>query len=53
MAIPKLNPASTSNANVLPVTGSTSNVVATLPFGMYGGSDAFLSGAADQVKKLF
>jgi len=49
MAIPKLNPASTSNSNVLPVTGSTTNVAATLPFGIYAGSDAFLSGAADQV----
>ena len=49
MAIPKLNPASTSNANVLPVTGSTTNVVATLPFGIYAGSSAFLSGASDQV----
>jgi hypothetical protein len=49
MAIPKLNPASTSNSNVLPVTGSTTNVVATLPFGIYAASTAFLSGAADQV----
>ena len=49
MAIPKLNPASTSNANVLPVTGSTTNVVATLPFGVYANSTAFLSGASDQV----
>ena len=49
MAIPKLNPASTSNANVLPVTGSTVNVVATLPFGIYASSGAFLSGASDQV----
>ena len=48
MAIPNLNPASTSNANILPVTGSPSNVMATLPFGIYT-SDAFLSGAADQV----
>ena len=49
MAIPKLNPASTTSANVLPVTGSTTNVVATLPFGIYAGSGAFVSGAADQV----
>ena len=49
MAIPKLNPASTSNSNVLPVTGSTVNVVATLPFGIYAASDPFISGAADQV----
>jgi hypothetical protein len=49
MAIPKLNPASTSNANVLSVTGSTVNVAATLPFGIYASSAAFLSGASDQV----
>lgn len=49
MAIPKLYPASTSNANILPVTGSTTNVAATLPFGIYAASTAFLSGAVDQV----
>ncbi len=49
MAIPNLNPASTSNANILPVTGSTVNVAATLPFGVYANTPAFLSGAADQV----
>tara|TARA_R110002012_G_scaffold110837_2_gene255552 strand:- start:961 stop:2229 length:1269 start_codon:yes stop_codon:yes gene_type:complete len=49
MAIPKLYPASTSNANILPATGSTTNVAATLPFGVYSDSAFFLSGAADQV----
>lgn len=49
MAIPNLNPASTSNANILPVTGAAANVSATLPFGIYAGSTAFLSGASDQV----
>jgi len=49
MAIPNLNPASTSNANILPPTGSTVNVGATLPFGVYVASKYFLSGAADQV----
>ena len=49
MAIPNLQPASTSNSNVLPVTGSTANVGATLPFGMYAASAPFISGAADQV----
>jgi hypothetical protein len=53
MAIPKLNPASTSNSNVLPVTGSTDNVVATLPFGIYAASTAFVSGAADQVSYTY
>ena len=49
MAIPNLSPASTSNANILPVTGAAANVGATLPFGIYAASNAFLSGAADQV----
>ena len=49
MAIPKLYPASTSNANILPATGSTTNVAVTLPFGVYSDSTYFLSGAADQV----
>jgi|TARA_Y100000310_G_scaffold107192_1_gene105653 hypothetical protein len=49
MAIPKLNPGSTTNLNVLAATGTTSNVGATLPFGIYAGSVTFLSGAADQV----
>ena len=48
MAVPTLSPASTTNTNVLPATGSTKNVAATLPFGIYS-STAFLSGAADQV----
>ena len=49
MAIPNLNPASTSNANILPATGTEANVSATLPFGIYAASTAFLSGASDQV----
>jgi len=49
MAVPSLNPASTSNSNVLPATGSTTNVASTLPFGMYASSTSFLSGASDQV----
>lgn len=49
MAIPKLNPASTTNTNVLTSTGSVTAVAATLPFGIYGGIGEFLSGASDQV----
>ena len=49
MSIPNLNPASTSNANILPVTGAAANVATTLPFAIYANSNAFLSGAADQV----
>ena len=48
MAVPKLNPASNSNTNILPVTGSPASVMATLPFGIYS-TDAFLTGASDQV----
>ena len=48
MALPVLSPASTTNSNVLPSTGSATNVAATLPFGIYTGG-AFLTGAADQV----
>jgi hypothetical protein len=49
MAVPVLKPASTTNTNVLGVTGSYKNVAAALPFGIYAGSSDFLSGAADQV----
>ena len=44
-----LSPSSTLSAVILPSTGSTSDVAATLPFGMYTGSAEFLNGAADQV----
>ena len=48
MSVPNLSPESTSNSNILPVTGSPENVMATLPFGIYS-TDAFLTGASDQV----
>ena len=53
MSIPNLNPASTSNANILPVTGAAANVASTLPFAIYANSSAFLSGAADQVSYTY
>ena len=53
MAIPNLNPSSTSNSNVLPVTGTAGSVAVTLPFGIYADSQAFLDGAADQVAYTF
>jgi|TARA_R110000824_G_scaffold4504_1_gene21786 hypothetical protein len=49
MALPKLSPASSVNANILPITGTVSSVAATLPFGIYASSTDFLSGATDQV----
>ena len=49
MSIPNLSPASTSKSNILPVTGAAANGATTLPFAIYAGSTAFLSGAADQV----
>ena len=44
-----LNPISTTSAIVLTSTGSATAVSGACPFGMYTGSSAFLSGAADQV----
>lgn len=49
MAIPTLTPASTKSAIVLPETGSTDTVAASLPLGVYSSSTEFLSGAASQV----
>ena len=44
-----LNPKSQTSAIVLTSTGSAANVAASLPFGIYASSTAFLSGASDQV----
>ena len=49
MALPVLTPVSTVSAVILPVTGTTTSVASTLPYGMYASSTAFLSGASDQV----
>lgn len=49
MAIPNLNPLSTTTSNILPVTGAIANVSSSLPFGIYVTSSPFLSGAVDQV----
>ena len=48
MAVPQLTPSSTTSAVILPATGSTSDVVAALPIGVYVDED-FKSGAAAQV----
>jgi len=49
MALPVLTPVSTVSAVTLPATGTTTSVSTTLPYGIYASSNAFLSGAADQV----
>ena len=48
-----LNPRSQVSAVILPSTGSTSEVTSSLPFGMYTGSAAFISGAAAQVSYVY
>lgn len=53
MAVPNLLPQSTLSAVVLPVTGSPSDVTSYLPFAIYSGSAAFLSGASDQVAYVY
>ena len=49
MALPTLTPVSQMSKAILPITGTAGDVAATLPLGIYASSDAFLSGAADQV----
>jgi len=49
MALPILTPKSTKSAVVLPVTGTAGSVTGSLPYGMYASSNAFLTGASDQV----
>ena len=49
MALPVLTPVSTVSAVILPATGTITSVSTTLPYGIYASSNAFLSGAADQV----
>jgi len=48
-----LSPKSQTSAIVLTSTGSTTQVSASLPFGIYTGSVAFLSGASDQVAYVY
>jgi hypothetical protein len=49
MSLPNLTPTSNTSAIILPETGSTTNVVAALPLGVYASSTEFLTGAAAQV----
>lgn len=49
MSYPTLTPKSQTSAIVLPPTGSTSLVTASLPFGVYSTDSEFVNGAVDQV----
>tara|TARA_R100000234_G_scaffold120132_1_gene105749 strand:+ start:7601 stop:8869 length:1269 start_codon:yes stop_codon:yes gene_type:complete len=53
MAKPNLSPKSTTPENVLTATGSTDDVAASVPFGIYTGSADFISGAAAQVAYVY
>lgn len=59
MSAPTLTPASTLSAIVLPITGSTTNVNAAVPYKIYSDensalySSEFVSGAVDQVSYVF
>ena len=48
MSFPQLTPSSETSAVILPATGSSADVKAALPFGVYDTSD-FKEGAAAQV----
>ena len=48
-----LSPKSQTSAIILTSTGSASAVSAAVPFGIYTGSVAFLSGASDQVAYVY
>ena len=49
MALPILSPESQMSKSILPPTGTVGDVATSLPLGIYDSSNAFLSGAADQV----
>lgn len=49
MAFPSLTPTSTTSAITLPVTGTASDVQASLAINFYGGNSSFQAGAAAQV----
>jgi len=50
---PILQPKQQSSLSILPQTGTISNVVLGLPYGIYAASSAFISGAVDQVAFTF
>ena len=46
MAVPTLTPVSQMSKVILPVTGNPEDVSGSLAFGVYSGTEEFLSGAA-------
>ena len=50
---PPLNPKSTVSATILPASGSSTNVAAACPIGVYTASAGFLQGASDQVGYVY
>ncbi len=53
MSLPTLTPTSTTSAITLPETGSSADVAASLPLGVYSSSQQFLTGAAAQVAFVY
>lgn len=53
MAAPTLRPSSATSVSKLSITGSTDDVAASLPLGIYAASAPFVSGASDQVAYVF
>ncbi len=49
MALPTLTPKSQTSAIILPITGTTGDVTASCPIGVYNSSTEFISGAVAQV----
>jgi len=49
MSLPTLTPVSQMSKVILPSTGDAADVAAALPFSLYGTSEEFLTGAAEQV----
>jgi hypothetical protein len=53
MAVPTLTPVSQMSKVILPVTGNPEDVSGSLAFGVYSGTEEFLSGAAAQVEYTY
>lgn len=53
MSVPILNPKSTVSSVVLPATGSTADVAAAVPFGIFNNDTEFISGSSEQVAFVY